>query len=94
MKKAIKWSLGIVAGVAVVAAVFVATYTPAQRPPADITIEATPEVVARGEYLVEHVTGCTTCHGQRDFTRYGAPVEGTPGEGGQCYGAEAGIVRR
>lgn len=91
MKRAARAILGVVAGLATVGTVFVATYTPAQRPAPEITVDATPEVVARGKYLVEHVTGCTTCHGQRDFTRYGAPVKGIPGEGGECHGAEAGF---
>lgn len=91
MKKALKITLGVLASLVVAGAIFVTTYAPAQRPAPEVTIEATTEVVARGKYLVEHVTACTTCHGQRDFTRYAAPVKGTPGEGGECHGAEAGF---
>ena len=57
-------------------------------PPAEnITVQATPEKIARGRYLSEHVTGCTACHAERDFTRYGAPVKpGTAGAGGELFG--------
>lgn len=50
-------------------------------------IEPTPERLARGKYLNDHVVGCTTCHSQRDWTRFSGPVvEGTIGMGGQEFG--------
>src|SRR6185503_17154474 len=57
-------------------------------PPAEtITVQSTPEKVARGQYLSEHVTGCTGCHAVRDFTRYGAPAKSeTLGAGGELFG--------
>jgi mono/diheme cytochrome c family protein len=57
-------------------------------PPAEnITVQATPEKIARGEYLSEHVTGCTVCHAVRDYTKYGAPVKPeTIGSGGEFFG--------
>jgi mono/diheme cytochrome c family protein len=59
-------------------------------PPAEtLTVQATPEGIARGEYLSEHVTGCTMCHAVRDFTKYGAPVKPeTVGAGGEFFGDE------
>jgi mono/diheme cytochrome c family protein len=55
--------------------------------PENITVEATPEKVARGAYLSNHVTGCVICHAERDMTRYGGPVkEGTYGAGGEFFG--------
>jgi len=45
-------------------------------PPAGaFKIEPTPERLARGKYLNDHVAGCTTCHTQRDFTKYSGPVK-------------------
>jgi mono/diheme cytochrome c family protein len=53
----------------------------------NITVEATPEKVARGEYLANHVTGCVICHAERDMTKYGGPVKpGTFGVGGEFFG--------
>lgn len=52
----------------------------------DYRIEPTAERLARGKYLNDHVVGCTTCHSQRDWTRYAGPVKpGTIGMGGQEF---------
>jgi hypothetical protein len=49
-------------------------------------IEATPERLARGKYLNDHVLGCTTCHSERDWTRFSGPVKpDTIGIGGQVF---------
>jgi hypothetical protein len=49
-------------------------------------IEATPERLARGKYLNDHVLGCTTCHSERDWTRFSGPVKPeTIGVGGQVF---------
>lgn len=48
----------------------------------DITVELTPERLARGEYLTTHVMGCVDCHSQRDFSLYSGPVTGVPFAGG------------
>ena len=57
-------------------------------PPAEnVTVHSTPEKVARGEYLSNHVTGCTVCHATRDFTKYGGPLKHeTVGAGGELFG--------
>ncbi len=55
---------------------------PRSVPAAAEPIEATPERLARGRYLVEHVANCVDCHSQRDWGSYGGPVEaGTEGRG-------------
>ena len=52
----------------------------------EFRIDATPERLARGKYLNDHVTGCTTCHSERDWTRFSGPVKpGTIGMGGQVF---------
>ena len=57
----------------------------------DIQIEATPERLTRGEYLVENVSGCTDCHSQRDWSIYAAPVKaGTHGAGGEVFDESMG----
>lgn len=43
-------------------------------------------VLARGEYLTNHVAVCLDCHSKRDFTKYGGPiVPGTEGQGGEEF---------
>jgi len=59
-----------------------------KAPPArtDVTFDTSPERIARGQYLANHVNGCTTCHAQRDWTKFSGPVkEGTVGTGGQEF---------
>ena len=52
-------------------------------PAPDLTVERTPERVARGEYLANHVAVCIDCHSKRDWSRFsGPPAEGTFGMGG------------
>jgi mono/diheme cytochrome c family protein len=47
--------------------------TPAQAPPASITVSRAPERIAHGKYIFESVADCVGCHSQRDFTRVGGP---------------------
>lgn len=69
--------------------VFVLTMRPAQRPAPDWQLEATPERLARGEYLGRHVWLCLDCHSTLDATRYGTPIKpGTEGAGGECFTRE------
>jgi cytochrome c553 len=57
----------------------------------DLKVEVTPERVARGKYLFHHVSQCTFCHSQRDFTRYGGPpIEGTIAVGSRHPNPEGG----
>ena len=51
-----------------------------------LRVEATPERIARGKYLAEHVSVCTDCHSQRDWTRYAGPIKPeTYGAGGEVW---------
>jgi len=59
---------------------------PKVPPPAVVTLEPTPERLARGKYLSDHVVGCTACHSERDWTKFSGPVKpGTEGMGGQEF---------
>lgn len=93
MKTLLKIVLVLVAVVAVVAAAGVgylfAKY-PNVPPPETAAVVSTPEKIARGEYLANHVTGCVICHAERDMTKYGGPVKpDTWGMGGELFGDEA-----
>lgn len=58
----------------------------------ELKVEITPERLARGEYLANHVTGCIDCHSTRDYTRYAAPmVVGSEGRGGEKFTEEMGL---
>jgi len=55
-------------------------------PPAVVTLEPTPDRLARGKYLSDHVTGCTDCHSERDWTKFSGPIkQDRIGVGGQEF---------
>jgi mono/diheme cytochrome c family protein len=56
------------------AAIYLAAMEPAQRPASAESIEATPERLARGEYLAEAVLNCFDCHSEREKHRFGMPI--------------------
>jgi Cytochrome c len=81
----------VVVAVAACAVMWLAVRKPAQRPASTEKIEATPERLARGKYLVHHVTDCLNCHSDHLFT-FGIPVKpGTEGQGGFAFGPDAGV---
>lgn len=57
-----------------------------------LTVTATPALVARGDYLYNHVSVCVACHSTRDATRFAGPVvPGSEGGGGDAFDHGAGI---
>jgi mono/diheme cytochrome c family protein len=85
-----------VAGVVVAAGggvlAFLSLRSPDMRPASPEAIERTPERVARGAYLVNHVADCLGCHSDHDATRFGFPIKpGTEGQGGFPFDAKFGV---
>lgn len=57
-----------------------------------MTVEATPQSIARGAYLANHVAVCIDCHSTRDWTRFAGPVvPGTLGKGGEKFDESMGF---
>ena len=55
---------------------------PKMEPPAQITAQATPQRIQRGDYLFHHVTLCVACHSVRNEELYSVPmIAGTDGQG-------------
>jgi mono/diheme cytochrome c family protein len=88
-----------IAGVAVLAVValaaigvsYLALRKPAQRPASAEKVEATPERVARGKYLVHHVSVCFDCHSERT-SAYALPIKpGREGVGGFIWDKRIGF---
>lgn len=70
----------------VIAIVYVNSAFPKVDPAPELTIQSTPELVARGEYLANHVAVCMDCHSTRDFSKFsGPPTPGTYGKGGDRF---------
>jgi|WetSurMetagenome_2_1015567.scaffolds.fasta_scaffold60262_2 hypothetical protein len=58
----------------------------------DIRVEATPERIEHGKYLVNHVMVCLDCHSTRNWTTFAGQVKpGTEGGGGEIFGHELGF---
>lgn len=76
----------VVVGLLLIAIVGLATrfyaLAPASRPPTHVRAPRSPEAIARGEYLANHVLACTGCHSQVHVDQPGEPiVEGKTGSG-------------
>ncbi|MDX2130167.1 MAG: c-type cytochrome [Chloroherpetonaceae bacterium] len=72
--------------------VFFQSTFPKVAPPESITVEATPERLARGKYLAHSVAVCIDCHSTRDWQYFsGPPKPGTFGQGGELFGEEMGF---
>lgn len=57
-----------------------------------LKVELTPERIARGEYLANHVTVCIDCHSTRDWSKFsGPPTPGTLGKGGDIFDQKFGF---
>ena len=61
---------------------------PKMRPAPVLNAEATPERLARGQYLGQ---GCVDCHSKRDFKKYAGPVVPPLGVRGDCFDKGIGV---
>jgi hypothetical protein len=65
---------------------------PDRRPPSTEKVEATPERLARGEYLVVHVADCVGCHSDFHADRFALPIKkGSEGQGGFRFDKKLGV---
>lgn len=82
--KVLGYSILTLIGLIGLALLFIFVRYPIIPPVSDIRIETTPERLARGTYLFNHVAPCLTCHSERDWAWYTGPiVPGTEGKGAQ-----------
>lgn len=91
MRKLAVAGAGVVVILTLAAVAFAATF-PRVGPARAVSVDRTPERVARGSYLAHHVTVCVDCHSTRDWSRYSGPlVPGTEGRGGERFSHELGF---
>lgn len=92
MRRRLKVLLALV--VVVVAGVLIYVYglLPRQRPAPDFSVEVTPELLARGDYLVNHVLLCNDCHSERDWNLYSGPAIPPLGAGRPCMDEDTKAV--
>ncbi len=84
MGKVLKGLVALIVVIATVAMIFLYGFLPRQRPPAELTVQPTPDLIERGEYLVNDVMLCFDCHSVRDWTRYSGPAVPPLGAGRPC----------
>lgn len=95
MKKAFK-VLGVIiiimAGLVLGLNVFIQSTYPKVSEAPELTINPTPEMLARGEYLANTVMSCTECHAERDWSKLFGPVKpDSRGMGGDFFGHDLGF---
>lgn len=93
--KLLKWIGGILTLLLIAAAIFIGYIVyllPNVGDAPNITVERTPERIARGEYLANSVTVCMDCHSRRDFSSFSGPIKtGTLGSGGEKFDRDLGF---
>ena len=71
---------------------WLALRSPDRRPASADKIEVTPERLARGDYLVHHVSDCLGCHSDFHSDRFALPLKvGTEGQGGLEFDKKLGV---
>jgi len=65
---------------------------PAIGPAPVLTVEKSPNNIARGKYLANSVAVCMDCHATRDWSVFSAPpIPGTEGKGGERFDQTMGF---
>lgn len=77
VKRALKvlgWMLGGVLVLLLLGLVYVVAALPRSEPAPTVTVDPTPDRVARGRYLFHSVAACAECHAVHDRSRLGDPI--------------------
>jgi mono/diheme cytochrome c family protein len=95
MKKALK-VLGYLLLVIIIVVAGLLTYVKTALPNVgkaeEMTIDKSPEKIARGKYLANSVMVCMDCHSTRDWTKFSGPLTpGTEGKGGEIFDQRYGF---
>ncbi|MEO6149074.1 MAG: c-type cytochrome [Mucilaginibacter sp.] len=95
MKKFTKWiAIALLLGVVVVitGVAYVSKALPNVGEPENIKVALTPQRIAKGKYLANHVTVCVDCHSSRDWTKFAGPIDSNVlGAGGELFDRRIGI---
>lgn len=84
-------SLGLIAAV-IFAISYITMFLPDVGKPENIKIALTPERIARGAYLANHVCLCMDCHSQRNWSEPVGPIAADRfGAGGDEFGPWVGV---
>ncbi|WKZ12453.1 MAG: cytochrome C [Gammaproteobacteria bacterium] len=84
MRKPLATALALLAVIVAGTLLYIYGFLPRQRPAPDFRVVPTPELLARGDYLVNHVLLCNDCHSERDWTLFSGPARPPLGAGRPC----------
>ena len=84
MRTALKSVAALLVLIVVGAVIYIYGFLPKYRPAPDFQITYTPELIARGDYLVNEVLLCFDCHSARDWSMYSGPAIPPLGAGRPC----------
>jgi mono/diheme cytochrome c family protein len=65
--------------------------TPKHRPASQEKVPPDAALIARGDYLFNHVSACVECHSPHDYTRFAGALSGPVGSGGLCITEKDGF---
>lgn len=95
MKKILKYLFYVLVGLVVIVAgllTYVKVALPNVGPAENLTVERTPERIARGKYLANNIMVCMDCHSTRDWSKFSGPLTpGTLGRGGEKFDQAVGM---
>ncbi|MBN8835364.1 MAG: cytochrome C [Niastella sp. SCN 39-18] len=92
MKKIVSSILIVVVVLILAVAGYVKFFLPKVDAAPDLKVIATPQRIAHGEYLANHVTVCIDCHSTRNWNKFSGPIlKNTLGKGGEYFGKEVGM---
>jgi len=95
MKKLLKllvWLVAVIIIVLISTIAYMVFWLPDVGAAPEMKVELSPERIARGEYLANHVTVCIDCHSTRDWSKFsGPPIAGTLGKGGEKFDQKFGF---
>lgn len=84
--------VGLIIILVIAGLIYLETAFPKVKKAPELTINATPDMIARGEYLAKHVAICMDCHSTRDWGYFAGPImPGTLGKGGDLFDETIGL---
>lgn len=82
----VAWIVTVIAVLVLGGLVYLGLVYPKKQDPPAVRIEATPDLLARGDYLFHHVAACAVCHTPHEPSLSGARIEPDRiGEGGPPF---------
>lgn len=91
-KKILIWALSLMAMAILSVFIYLKFVLPDVGIMEQVHVVSTPELIARGDYLANHVAVCMDCHSKRDWSKFsGPPDPKSLGMGGELFDQRVGF---